>query len=436
MNKLHFGVGREIISPPVGTALYGYFPDHFSESLSDDLTATAFFFSQGDTKALAISLTLGSLQTELSDRIRACLSERLNIPYGAILLCATHTHSGPNTVGEYGWGDINLPYCEEILIPRVLAAASTAVSHSREAHMGIAVGESRVGINRRERTLERGVILGQNPWGCYDPKMTVLSFRDARTGEELADLVHYGAHCTGAGANREISRDWAGVMIDRMEEAFGGITAFFNGTEGDTGPRLSNGETTGDLSLALALGEIAARDAIAIRKQITDVSAPFLDAQSVTLEVPLSPRTDMETAKREYEKCKEDTVNLSGAKQKHYRELLDSYAKGERDRDSKQIEQVLLRLGNVVFASFPYELFSEIGLRIAHEFPDHRILSLSVTNGTEGYFVTEDQIPLGGYEVEMFLNGHLQPYRTDGDTHLVQQTVKHIQQLLKKQTEV
>ena len=58
MEKLYLGVARECITPEVGGTLYGYRPDVFSTSVEDDLTATAFFFRQGDTQALMISLTL------------------------------------------------------------------------------------------------------------------------------------------------------------------------------------------------------------------------------------------------------------------------------------------------------------------------------------------------------------------------------------------
>ena len=49
------GIGRTVITPPVGTNLYGYRPDVISESVHDDLTATAFCFRQGETAALLIS---------------------------------------------------------------------------------------------------------------------------------------------------------------------------------------------------------------------------------------------------------------------------------------------------------------------------------------------------------------------------------------------
>ena len=70
MNDLFMGVSREIISPKVGALLYGYVPDLHSTKVADDLTATAFYFKQGDKSALMISLAVWQINTDLSDEIR------------------------------------------------------------------------------------------------------------------------------------------------------------------------------------------------------------------------------------------------------------------------------------------------------------------------------------------------------------------------------
>ena len=43
------------------------------------------------------------------------------------------------------------------------------------------------------------------------------------------------------------------------------ISTFFAGPSGDTGPRLSNGLTTGNIKLMEKLGEIAGNDAVSGR---------------------------------------------------------------------------------------------------------------------------------------------------------------------------
>ena len=431
MDKLLLGVGRAIITPKIGTALYGYEPDHFSRSLNDDLTATAFFFKQGENTALMISATVCEINTELCNEIRSLLALEFNIPTESILICATHTHSGPNTMGQYGWGDVDREYCDNIFIPRLREAVREAVFAPRSVKIGVGVGESLVGVNRREINKEGKAILGQNPWGAFDPQMTVIKFVDEDM-RCVANIIHYGGHCTGSGSNYEITRDWAGVMIDRLEAVSGGVTAFFNGPEGDIGPRLSNGQTVGDLSLALELGEIAARDAIAIYSSITECREQTLSLSCRDTAVPLSPRISLEEARTEYEKYRKYTVNSLAARGDHYRQVIESYEKGEEEQPYRRFPQTIIRLGEVLLVGFPYELFSEIGLRVAKEIKSVRVLSLALANGSDGYFVTEDQICRGGYEVDMFLYGRPQGYSASADTYLVGETVKNIDKLIQE----
>ena len=242
--SLLLGTAREIITPKIGACLYGYKPDWHSTSIADDLTAIAFYFESDGTKALWISVTVCLLNTELHNSIRKKISEETSIPFEHIMISATHTHSGPNTSGEYGWGDVDLEYCDSIYIPALLKVSKDAMSSPIEVEMGIGIGDSDIGVNRREFYADGSTYLGQNPWGCYNPQMTVIAFRD-KEHKPVANMVHYGMHGTCAGSNYEISRDWSGVMCDMLEKDSKALTAFVTGPEGDVGPRLSNGYTTG-----------------------------------------------------------------------------------------------------------------------------------------------------------------------------------------------
>ena len=78
-------------------------------------------------------------------------------------------------------------------------------------------------------------------------------------------------------------------------------------------------------------------------------------------------------------------------------------------------------------------MFSKIGMRIDRAIKTKSVLSLSNTNGSEGYFIAQDAICRGGYEVNMFLYGHLQQFTDDADFCLMRETVKHIQNLIEEE---
>ena len=425
--KLLLGVSRRNITPPIGTPLAGYAPDWFSESVNDDLTATVFCFEQDGKRALLVSLTLLSIATKIAGEMRVEIEKKFGIPKEAVILHTIHNHSGPNTNISHGWGDTNTEYIETILTPAIHAATEEALANMKSVSMAITQGESLIGVNRRERMADNSIGLGQNPWGCFDPQMTVISFADAQ-GNPVGNLIHYGCHGTAAGKNREISRDWAGVMIDTLEAQSGAITAFLNGPEGDVGPRLTNGKTTGlqNIGFAMRLGAVAGQDAVRIYNQPKYRDVPKMTVVSGQTMVPLLPRISLEAAKEKYEEFRGHTINIGGRSERHYRMLIESYDNGYEEVAGYPQEQTILRLGDLAIVTTPYELFSELGLRVKKHSPVPYTLVLSNTNGSESYFASESEMCRGGYEINMYVTKYLQPPVPNADWHFVMQTLENL----------
>lgn len=429
--SLLLGTSREIITPKIGACLYGYKPDWQSTSIADDLTAIAFYFESEDTKALWISVTVCLLNTGLMNDIRRMISDETGVPFDNIIISATHTHSGPNTSGEYGWGDIDREYCDEIFIPSLLKVSKDAMSSPVEVEVGVGISDSDIGVNRREFREDGRTYLGQNPWGCYNPQLTVIAFRD-KEHKPVANMVHYGMHGTCAGSNREISRDWSGVMCDMLEKDSKALTAFVTGPEGDVGPRLSNGCTTGsgDISYVYEIGNKAALDAVKTYKSIRVYNAnPRLAAKQTFMSIPLRDRYPKEFAEKKVEEFKGLTVNLQGRMRLYFEKVVESYNCDFKEEATREVPHNFLVIGDVAIVSFPYELFSEIGLRIAKYSPFPYTLSLACTNGSESYFVTETEICRGGYEINSFLYNNIQPFVSNADYYAVKDTLEDLKEL-------
>ncbi len=429
-NKLMLGVARRDITPEIGTLLMGYNPHTVSEKINDNLNATAFVFSYGDTKAAMVSLDLCVISESIADMLRSKLCEMYNIPVENIMLSAIHTHSGPITIDQVGWGSSDSKYCDDILYPAIYEVVKEANDNLIPVEMGYAFGDSFVGCNRRELNDKNQIVLGQSPWSPFNPKMTVISFRDENK-KPIANMVHYGCHATAAGNNLEISRDWPGVMVDRLEAESGAITAFFNGPEGDVGPRLSNGKTTGirDIKYAMEIGAVAAYDAVNIYKKITSYSNVSLSCAQTNLQLKLAPRLSYEYAKEQYELYKNDTVNLRAQLKAYYERIIKSYEDGYEDKEYMELPTNAIKLGDIAFLGLKYELFSEIGMRINKMSSIGHVLSLSCTNGTRGYFPTQDQLCRGGYEISMFKTANLQPYEENADYNMITECLKLLDML-------
>ena len=429
---LFIGIAKRNITPPVGGYLYGYPNPPRSTSVNDDLTVTALYLEEGDTRALLLSFTICSLAASLCDRLSVILEEDTGISRTAILLHATHTHSGPSTTDSVGWGKADSDYIETVLIPAARAAAKEAAATPRHARMAIATGECLLGINRRQ-LVNGQACLGQRPGGIQDTTMTVLGFF-GDDEKPLATAVHYAAHCTAAGKNSEITRDWAGVMIDALAEKTGAPVLFLQGPEGDIGPRMPSGKTIGEASVkdALAMGEIAARDAIRIYDTLDKPEEITLSTSQKMLDLPLAKRPTRAEAEATLAKYEGFAAGVEAKTADYCRRVLASYDEGYTEKECLPIKQNLLALGDTVLVSFPYELFSEIGINIKAKSPFPRTLSLAQTGGALAYFVTESEIPYRGYEVDMFLLGNVQPYPCDADKSLTALTLGHLNDLKTK----
>lgn len=428
MKKLKLGVAREIITPPVGTRLYGYSPDIYSTSVNDDLTVTAFCFVQGEIGALLLSITVCEIRTSLCDSIRELLSKETGVPKENIMLCATHTHSGPDVAGTEGWGSIDNEYVDTVLVPKLVKASKTACENLKNVKCVLRQGESRVGINRRQLFFDNRVDFGQNPYGCVNLTMSIVSFEDEGS-KTVANIVHYGCHGTCAGPNTEITRDWSGLMTDALEKESGGVTAFVNGTMGDVGPRISNGKTTGDISYVYELGEIAARDVLAIFKGKGTYSDNTLSVGENVIGIDLKDRMCLVDAETMYEKYKDKNVNLDGLMKSHLEEVIGLEKQGVPSEKQFEIRQSVLCVGDVVLTGIPFEMFSETGFRICEAVTDKRVLCISNTNGFEGYFATEDALCRGGYEVSMYLYSRPQKFCDNADWYLMKQMTEGIEKI-------
>ena len=428
--KLNLGVGRGIITPKIGSMLYGYSSKPVSTGVHDDLTVTVYAFSYGEKKLLYINATLCVFRNDIADELRKMISEKFGIAYENVVLGATHTHSGPSVAGMHSaWGGFDTEYYEEIFKPVLFSTIAQAYENIEPVTMATAFGDSKIGINRRmQKEGTNSMWLGECPWGILNTKMTILSFK-ANDGTVKGNLVCYGAHGTSAGASTLITRDWSGYMVDALEEKTGGFTAFVLGPEGDVGPRkLLEGDSK--IEQTEALGAYSAQEVLRIFEDLGEYQDVTMDVKQSKVKVALLPRISTDAAISKMEELKKGPMyNMQSVQYEHCEAVLKSYEENYQEREYDEFEQIVFRLGNVAFTTFAFELFGEIGLRIEHAVKDLHVVNSVCTNGQMGYFPTQSQIPLGGYEVTLFKNHGVQSYADDADYSAIVSTVENINSL-------
>ncbi len=404
--KLNAGFGRADITPQLGVRLGGYgVKERPAEEIFDRLHATAMVLGQAGRLTVVISLDWGCIAAGVIERIRREVHQRVGIPAPHVTVCATHTHSAPNTFAFQGWGGVDEAYVAAVL-PEICRSVEMAHANLRPVRVGFAVTESLVGVNRRG-ILENGEVrFMADPHAAFDPTMTVAHFKD-ESGADAGILVHYGAHGTAMGSNRLVSRDWCGVMQDRIESQFTAPVLFLNGAIGDVGPRtnfrhgacLAAGEGDG-IDAVREVGYRAATDAmralLAIREWRAGLQLDILNAPIFLPHAPLKPLAAAERDMAQWAERK-DEWGEPMCEYMYNQAVVAAHA--QPALAGRQFSQTITAIGPLVLAPMPGEIFSGISLRIRAGSPFQYTLCCSVANGSLAYLPTREARHRGGYEI-------------------------------------
>ncbi|MCK4981701.1 MAG: hypothetical protein KAS17_02195, partial [Victivallaceae bacterium] len=320
-----------------------------------------------------------------------------------ISVCTIHSHSVPNTLNFWGWGNSEDEYIDSVL-PEISRSVDLALEDLQEVEIGIATTESLVGVNRRGINEDHKVGFRGDPYGSFDPTMTVLHFKNKAGNSGF--IVHYGAHCTAMGANRLVSRDWPGIMKDRVESQFNAPVLFLNGAIGDVGPRtnkcMENGFSAGGgdgIESVREVGYRAATDALrallSIKEWRTDLKLNVLVEDIFLPYAPLEPLKEVEAAKAEWE-LRKDEFGTPMCEYMHACSVIEAHKKAPRK--GRSFTQTITQIGPVAIVPMPGEMFSGISLRIRHQSPFQYTLCCSVSNGSLAYLPTREARHRGGYE--------------------------------------
>ena len=233
---LRAGVGRAVITPPIGIAHagWGVQTHQRAEGVDMDLLATVLVLANGPVEVALVDVDFCVVGRDLADRIRRAVSELCGIPFTHIRLSYTHTHSGPMlgpswmTEGEELIG----PYVES-LPGRIAGAAWDARRRLQPARVVAGSGASAIAVNRRYKLPSGRIVAGRNWSGFTDTEVKVVRIDDL--GEHaLAVLVHYGCHPTIMGPpNRLITPDYPGMVRQVVEGATGATCLFLQGAAGN-----------------------------------------------------------------------------------------------------------------------------------------------------------------------------------------------------------
>ncbi|MBN2450918.1 MAG: hypothetical protein JXR77_11045 [Lentisphaeria bacterium] len=391
------GAAQVEITPPLGTSLAGYFSDRVSDAVADPLFARAVVLAHGGARMALVSCDLICLTRETTDAAKARIAQRCGIPPDCVLICATHTHTGPNTRRQ---GRQIIPVNPDWLdaLPDRIAEAVEA-AHAEMFDAVLVPGrqsESAFGSNRLGRRRDGSEVFGKDgvlgPAGPIDPEVLALAVRE-HDGTVRAMVVNYAMHADATGGT-QISAGWPGKVARTVAAVYGpqAVTVFLNGCCGDINhhhwapKRIApRGQLRTD-----QMGRAMAGLAI----NAVEMAEPAENATIAgRLRRPRIPWYTRDDTMRAY------VENLRAQPQLNARDALIVQRFDEWPYDGQQAEVTVqaIRLGDMLFIGLPGEVFVKWGIEIKHWSPARFTFVAELANDWFGYIPTSDQAHRGAY---------------------------------------
>jgi neutral ceramidase len=441
LRVLMAGVSRVVITPPVGIRMLGYtVQEDCSQDIERELTATALILSDGQTHAVILALDVLFVPMVHADRIRAEIAACVPIPAANVLINGSHTHLGPMFPG---WQEEDSPQREmqeryvTHLADLLTGAVKMAWQTRRPARLGSGRGNAPLGVNRREKVPEEGVIIGENLDGPIDRAIDVLRI-DELDGTPLALVMSAACHTIVLGPKTlSLSPDFIGPARELVEQGTSATALFLQGAAGNINPVCGIGsggdEQYEDMQrLGLMLGgetlkvwaQIRTHNRRGPRRIVRSVAAlstwdyeptpeetiQHLSVLRRRLVLPLSPLPDLSTIESEVlkyrQKLEQAIADNSSPGAKHVAQRMLAWAE-QRQRlaaagqktVTREIEIWALRINDVGIATVSAEPLTELGLEIKARSALPHTLFLGYSNGCIGYIPPPEAFAEGGMEV-------------------------------------
>jgi len=392
---LSIGISRKLISPPAGIYLIGYGDrSKGNVGIDEELTATALAFDDGLHRAVIVACDLLAINEHTVRRILEKTSPN-------VVICCSHTHSGPITYADQHSPPRNREYIN-YLVAQVIKAVREAQAGMQPARLAWAQGEADIAVNRRERKPNGKIEIGVNPGGPIDRSLGVVQAQTL-DGRPIATLVNFQCHGTVLGPkNMLVSSDWIGEMRRKVEAETKAPVLYLQGATGDLNPVHDWGVE--DFKAVETLGGRVAAGVVQALPLLATIAGETVSFQQEDVWLGLEAPAHSETPPPTYRSVL--------AKMAHVPAFLVDFVLNARypwktriaAREGVWSVPVVLthvRLGELALFALGAEMFTEIGMAIKQASPASHTLFASLSSGCIGYLPTAAEHALGGYEVDM-----------------------------------
>ncbi len=400
--------------------------DHTATGVHDPLFVKCISIGDGANTVIFICCDLIGVESTFAQKTIAKISEKIGVSKNNIVICCTHTHSGPNTIYMLGMGKVSEQFLD-MLADTILTCALDAYHNCSAATITLHRGVGTIGVNRVlqqmwggpetenwetrnwdgedqadilpvDQLLEQGL----SPDTYIDNELLVLRVYDDKGTRAL--LINYACHPVVLEyTNYQISADFLWGLQHSLKAIYpDAAVLFLNGCCGDINPTVRGGfEAASQLGAQLAENVLCALKndgktlSHSVRVKCTRFSAPLDIAVD---EETLGRRLDHYAKKLEAERGKDSTAEKVYNVYTQWAEKIREQIRASTLKRNIDAELRIIQVGDLAIATLPFEVFHEVGKEIKKAVLPGNTMVAAYANGENGYFVSSTLYPYAKYE--------------------------------------
>lgn len=398
MGMLRASAGKIDLAPSVGDWMTGFAARvHPTTGTHDPITARALLLNNGETSTAIVSCdVLGFLPADAANMRRA-IAQKSDIPKDNIIICCTHTHSGPASMPMRGiMGRLNDSWLENAnkKIVDLVAGLESELQPAQIAHASTIV--QGVGHNRQDNS---------HP---IDEELIAISI-ESQGGSVIATLINYATHAVVLGpGNLEYSADFPGAAVNAIEQVRGGIGLYLQGACGDVNPATGDaGHGEQGFAKISRIGETLAQAAAEALENAPRAKDAAIRVMDKTIEIPLDLQPTMydidqliaeSQAQLDKAHAEKDLFNEQWALSMfEWENELKQAAESNTVPKWIPAKVIAVKINDLALISLPFETYSDIGTRIKDGLKPLKTAYIGYANGLYGYCASEWAYEQGGY---------------------------------------
>jgi len=418
-----FQIGKAFreITPAYPVWLYGYSArNRKSEDVSEPLYIGCLSISDRTRTVLIFTCDLLGIESHICETLYEMIEEQTGIGFPDVLIACSHTHFAPGLhQGVLSSPELGIVEPDETFVEDFKIKMLEAARESLRRPLPVQLKTTRVlapqaVFNRRtlkaDGNVQTNFLFPEDAdnytFSKTDHQITVLRFVDDAGTQAM--LINFGCHpVTGGNNHYAISSDYQYYLRNYLTERYKCPVFFTLGAAGDTVPINRYGDSR------KLLGNLLANSIILAERTYTSEKFAEVKSDFLTLPVRTIFDTESHTARTDFERAKTRLITLQNSAE--FEQNSDAYTAEATDFSHKlialkrsrlypdnsySIKIQFIQIGKTILVGYPFEVLSEISLKMKEHYPNSVLVSCS--GGYQGYLPLKYEYDRGGYEATIW----------------------------------